>query len=125
LCEDLQRGLSREEVSVQCEVSDVPANAVFATYLAIIVNELVTNALKHAFNGRHEGQVRVEARQQNSGLELIVADNGSGMRVAPASKGTGLGQRLVSAFVLQLGGKHEVSSSEGGTVHRIFVPSIA
>lgn len=125
LCEDLERGLSREEVSVHCDVSDVPANAVFATYLAIIVNELVTNALKHAFNDREQGEVRVEAKQQDSGLELIVADNGSGMSARPASQGTGLGQRLVQAFVLQLGGKHEVSSTSGGTVHRIYVPSLA
>lgn len=125
LCEDLERGLSREEVTVHCEVSDVPANAVFATYLAIIVNELVTNALKHAFSDRENGEVRVEAKQQNSGLELIVADNGGGMGAKAANKGTGLGQKLVHAFVLQLGGKHEVSSTPNGTVHRIYVPSLA
>ncbi len=103
---------------------DITENAVRATYLAIIVNELVTNALKHAFPDQAGGQVRVEAKPYSEGLELVVADNGSGMNGGQQSTGTGLGQKLVNTFVRQLGAKQEVESSEAGTIHRILVPSL-
>ena len=125
LCEQLERGLSSEDVSIRCDVTDIPANAVFATYLAIIVNELVTNALKHAFQDRQHGEVRVEAQSGTKGLELVVADNGCGINTNRSNAGTGLGQKLVQVFVRQLGGQHEVSSSEHGTVHRIVLPATA
>jgi two-component sensor histidine kinase len=124
LCKELERGLSREEISVHCEVPDIAENAIRATYLAIIVNELVTNALKHAFHDKTAGHVRVEAKPYRDGLELVVADNGSGIKRSRPSAGTGLGQKLVNTFVRQLGGKQEVESSEAGTIHRILVPSL-
>ena len=122
LCEALERGLSREGISVHCDITDITANAVYATYLAIIVNELVTNALKHAFDDKPSGTVRVESRRSDAGLELVVADNGSGMSTYKRSSGSGLGQKLVQTFVRQLGGRHEIASSQQGTVHRILVP---
>ena len=125
LCQDLERGLSNDEVSVNCDVMDIPASAVLATHLAIIVNELVTNSLKHAFRDRDRGQVRVEASPTETGLELIVADDGCGFVDRSSTTGTGLGQKLVQTFVKQIGGRHETSSSERGTVHRIIVPSLA
>ncbi len=44
----IERGLSRQEIVVECDVAEVTASANTATSISIIVNELVTNALKHA-----------------------------------------------------------------------------
>jgi len=92
--------------------------------IAIIVNELVTNALKHAFDGREEGDVVVTGRL-NGELRLTVADNGVGIgRSAKADRG-GLGSKLVENFARQLGARHEIVSSEQGTTHDLVIPKVA
>lgn len=122
LVEQIGRGLSREEIAVDCEVDDVTVTADQATSISIIVNELVTNAIKHAFNGEASGRVRVTGRF-GSGFELVVADDGRGIANGGPSR-TGLGTRLVESFARQLGAKHEVVSSASGTTHRLLIPTL-
>ncbi|HEX8580088.1 MAG TPA: sensor histidine kinase, partial [Allosphingosinicella sp.] len=92
-----------------------------AVAIGIVVNELVTNACKHAFpNG--SGTIRVRAVREDEGAARIeVADDGRGFTPAKMRAG-GLGTRLVSAFVQRVEGKSEVRSSPAGTVHSILVP---
>lgn len=73
-----------------------------AVRLGIILNELVTNALKHAF-GEDGGTISISfAADPESGQgRLVVADNGRG---AGASPGRGSGTALVASFVEQIGG---------------------
>lgn len=124
LCERLERGLSRDEVKVQCDVEDVVVTADRAICLSIIVNELVTNALKHAFHDGDGGIIRVESKLTSRGIELTVTDNGQGMPAKPITGGSGLGRKLIETFVRQLRAKHEVSSWGSGTTHRIIVPHL-
>lgn len=123
LVEQIERGLSRDEIDVECDVEDVTASPDTATSISIIVNELVTNAIKHAFNGEGSGHVRVSGKSAN-GFELIVADNGRGMKASKADERGGLGTKLVESFARQLGAKHQVTSSAQGTTHRLVIPSL-
>jgi two-component sensor histidine kinase len=125
LCTQLERGLARGEIQVECDVADVVASADTATQLAIIVNELVTNALKHAFADGRRGVVRVQSKLTGKGLELEVSDNGCGIDGQSPSAGSGLGRKLVDNFARHLNAKHDVSSSADGTVHRLMVPALA
>ena len=123
LCEQIERGLSTHNVNVSCDVEEITASAEKAIPIAIIVNELVTNALKHAFDGREEGQVVVTGRM-NGQLKLTITDNGIGMTGRPASRRGGLGTKLVESFAKQLGAKHEVVSTETGTTHALVIPTV-
>jgi two-component sensor histidine kinase len=125
LCSQLERGLARGEVRVECEVPDVTASADTAIHLAIIVNELVTNSLKHAFGDGGSGLVRVRSKMIGGGLELEVSDNGRGMSTRASTSGTGLGRQLVETFARHLEAKVEVSTSVKGTTHKILVPALA
>ncbi len=125
LCSQLERGLARGDVHVECDVSDVVTSADTAIQLAIIVNELVTNALKHAFSDGRNGIVRVQSKVVGRGLELEVSDNGCGMNGRATPDGSGLGRKLVDNFARHLGAKHDVSSSAAGTTHRLTVPALA
>ena len=125
LCEQVERGLSRDGVKVQCDVEDLAASTEKAIYLSIIVNELVTNALKHAFEDSSEGVIRVASEQHPAGVTIIVEDNGSGLKRATGRNGGGLGTRLVDRFAKELGCEHEVVSSGSGTTHRLWMRSLA
>jgi len=122
LCNQIRRGLTGDEVLLECEVDDLTAHSDMAIHLSIIVNELVTNALKHAFTDRG-GEIRVTCKPDGDGLELQIADNGSGMKVS-TGKRSGLGTRLVERFIKELGANHEVSSTDKGTTHRIRLNSL-
>jgi len=125
LCEQVERGLSRDGVRVQCDVEDLAASTEKAIYLSIIVNELVTNALKHAFEDSGEGVIRVASEQNAKSVTIIVEDNGIGLKRGPAKDGGGLGTRLVDRFAKELGCEHEVVSSDNGTTHRLVMRSLA
>lgn len=123
LVQQIERGLSRDGIDVECEVEEVTASADTATSISVIVNELVTNAIKHAFNGEGVGHVRVVGRAGNS-FELIVTDNGRGIQATRRDGHTGLGTKLVESFAKQLRAKHEVVSTDKGTMHRLVIPSL-
>jgi PAS domain S-box-containing protein len=83
----------------------------------LAVNELVVNALSHAFPAGRGGRVQVAARVREHGLVLEVADDGVGLprEAARASQG-GLGLDLVRGLVeSQLGGRLELAGGEGTT----------
>ena len=123
LVQQIERGLSRDGIDVDCEVEEVTASADTATSISIIVNELVTNAIKHAFNGEGAGHVRVVGRSGNS-FELTVSDNGRGIQATRRDGHAGLGSKLVESFAKQLRAKHEVVSTDQGTMHRLVIPSL-
>jgi len=83
----------------------------------LLMNELLTNAIKHAFPDNAAGSITISTRQMEDGLvELSVADTGKGL---PAdfdiTQSTTLGLRLVSSLSTQLGGTLSVKSGEGTT----------
>lgn len=69
-----------------------------ATALALVLTELVTNAVEHGFSGRAAGTVEITAERAGDLLRVTVADDGAGV---PSEKGagTGLGTQIVSTLV--------------------------
>jgi PAS domain S-box-containing protein len=94
-----------------------------AIHVGLIVNELVTNALKHAFEGK-PGEICVSLRAPEDRLQLEVRDNGRGIPpgLAPESAGT-LGLRIVQILARRLAATVAVRSAAGaGTVVSITFP---
>jgi two-component sensor histidine kinase len=89
--------------------------------IGLIVNELVTNALKYAFS--NQASVKVMLKRAAGDLWLTVADDGRG--IDPRRADSGLGGRLVEGFAQQLGGRVERESGELGTTVRIVLPADA
>lgn len=85
----------------------------------LILNELVTNAIKHAFADRDAGRIAIAARRDGRQVEVRVSDDGVGLPEGfdPAGGAT-LGMQLVGSLVAQLGGRLEVAS---GLVGATFV----
>ena len=84
---------------------------------ALIINELISNAIKHAFKSTERGRIDVRMRLDLAGrLHLSVSDNGCGLPPGFAwGVGTGLGTQLVPMFVDQLEGILHTESSPAGS----------
>lgn len=114
-------------IAVDVRVESLQLDLDTAVTCGMIINELASNALKHAFPADwpgEEGLIRVELCAQGSGdYALIVRDNGTGL--APAldpGDPQSLGLRLVTMLVEQLGGMMELDR-RGGTAFKISFPA--
>lgn len=103
-------------ITLSSEADDITMDRDRAATIGLLINELATNAAKHAFQGRERGAVEIKFHRTEEGWRLVVADNGIGIDPAKAeqSKG-GLGQRLVEAFVRQANGTLTTQSDGSGT----------
>ncbi|MFC5567043.1 PAS domain-containing protein [Rubellimicrobium aerolatum] len=107
--------------------SDVEAGLVLpltqAVPLALVVSELVTNAVKYAFQGRDKGRLSVRLRRTPEGARIEVADDGVGLPDGfdPKRSG-GLGMKIVTSLVRQVRGKLSLEGVKPGTKAAIDVP---
>lgn len=84
----------------------------------LIINELVTNSLKHAFPDDRKGEIRIILKKTETGHELTVKDNGIGMREGfDLSAAKTLGLQIIDTLVRQLRGTYELKSGEGTEFH--------
>lgn len=108
--EELSEALSQAlalhgAVTLSAEADNITLDRDRAVTIGLLINELVTNAAKHAFEGRDRGVVSIQLRRTADGVRLIVSDDGVGIDPAKAQHTNGgLGQRLVDAFVRQANG---------------------
>ena len=111
----LGRGADRP-IRVALDVDPVTLDLDIATSCGLILNELLSNALKYAFPEGRDGVISVTFRCSDGSATLVVADNGVGLPKVPAGQepAPSLGLRLVTALVGQLHGSWLVEG-EGGT----------
>ena len=115
-------------IELRIEAAGMTVGVDAAIPCGLIVNELVSNALKHGFNGSNDGPSRPEivvrfARMEGENLELSVADNGKGFPDEVDFRSTGsLGLQLVNILVEQLGGTVSLDRS-AGTRFAVTFPS--
>jgi PAS domain S-box-containing protein len=111
LVASLEAGPDRVEVLV--EVEEATWGPDLAIPLGLVVNEAVTNALKHAFPGGRRGRVRIGLRRAGGGaVRLSVEDDGVGL--PERRREGGLGLELVEALARQAGGEASVAAAPGG-----------
>ena len=88
-----------------------------AVAVGVILNELITNAFKHAFPPGQAGVVRVALVRGETELTLTVVDDGVGLKGRGGSASSGLGRGLVDAFARQAGGAVSLKDgAHGGAV---------
>jgi two-component sensor histidine kinase len=107
-------------IAVEVDADRVEIRSPMATRIGLIVNELVTNALKHAFPNERGGTVYVRLRRNANELTLVVEDDGIGCPDAPSE---GLGSRLVRLLVQQLRGRMTREAAAPGCRVTIVIPA--
>jgi len=88
---------------------DLPTDIVMN--LGLIINELLTNSLQHAFDNRDDCKVFISFKKKSQGYELLVEDNGQGLDHVPRKNTIGL--QLVDIFVSQLKANMQRESKNG------------
>ena len=120
LVHDLRLSYVRDDLSLVINTNIKPAIIDFdrAIISGLIVNELVTNAMKHAFHGRTSGIIDIVFMQgkNEQDFQLSVADNGVTLPSAiRPGESLSFGMQLVDVFVKQLGGSFEIIREKGTT----------
>lgn len=110
------RGQAPPHVTIELDADPIEMPTSLASPFAILINEFVTNSLKHAFPGGRPGTVRLEVRQVGRRVEVRCADDGVGHAAAPDGQHSGgLGTRLMQALAGQLGAELEGTADVTGT----------
>jgi PAS domain S-box-containing protein len=111
-------------IAIELVVNELALGLDQAVAVGLIVNELVSNALEHAFQDAGSGQIliRLQYPPEIGRCLLEVRDDGSGFQPT-ARPESSLGLTLVEALVRQLDGTFEISGSAGTTIRVTFPPS--
>ena len=103
--------MNPDYIVLAVDTEDIPLGVDAAISCGLIVNELVSNSLKHAFPVGRQGQVEVTLRSAGTDVFLEVADNGVGF---PANldfrSPSTLGLKIVAIFTEQVGGTMDLDA---------------
>ena len=102
-------GAPNVSVHIKCDQIELPPEQ--AVPVGLIINELVTNAIKHAFIDQPAGFIEIKLEGVTQ-LDLVVEDNGAGCSEDCPS---GVGSRLVQILVQQLNGTLERRNQAKGS----------
>jgi len=122
LSHNIVTGSAEAEVDIRVEADPLEVNLDFAVPLGLLVTELVTNSLRHAFPGGH-GAIKVSLARRTPGeVVLTVGDDGRGVA---ATDQPGLGSTIVNGLARQLSAKLSVVDKPGHTTIMVMpVPEI-
>ncbi len=113
-------GLRRPRLLLDIDSIDLDSSALAP--LGLIVNELLSNTVKHAFPGDRDGEIRVTLRARGGRAELVVSDDGVGLPEAAAAGSDSLGLEVVRGLAAQLGGGLTLERGEPGTRATVSFP---
>lgn len=104
--------IDHDLVFLKTEIDEMHLDVDTAIPVGLILNELITNALKYAFPDGKEGLLIVRLRETNGALELLVKDNGVGV-VGDIPKSSSFGMKLLNAFKQKLEADFTIVNENG------------
>ena len=106
--------INSNNVVLEIDIKNIAVNMNKAVPLGLIINELISNALKHAFPNERKGKLSISIKKKKDKFELIVADDGVGCKKdLEFEKADTLGLQLVHALTQQLKGELQFNSGNG------------
>ncbi|MET3527019.1 sensor histidine kinase [Phenylobacterium koreense] len=123
LARDLVDSLGREDIALVTRIESIELDLKQAVPLALILNELITNALKYGCPADRPSTIRVGLGTDGERYRLSVADDGDGLPkdFSPTVK-RGLGMRAIEALAKQLGGQFEIEQAKVGASFAVIFP---
>ena len=115
LLADVVGASGRDNIEVVDHIDDVDVEASSSTPLGLIVNEVLTNALKHAFANGRAGKLEVGCIRDGDEVVITVKDDGPGFDLSKVSSQS-LGHSLIRRLSQQLDGTTKWENSSNGTI---------
>lgn len=101
-------------IQLELEIEDLMLDIDTAIPLGLIVNELLSNSMKHAFPGGQKGKIKLEFKSDNGGCLMVVGDDGIGLPPNLDIKHTEtLGLQLVNSLIGQIDAEMEINNQNG------------
>jgi two-component sensor histidine kinase len=122
LVKDILEAAGAKNIACTVEAAPVKFDLARLVTLSLLINELVTNAVKHGLAGRDSGTISVRLQHEADSYVLTVADNGKGMAQEPAGSEASLGLTIIRSLAAQLGGEASWAAI-GGTTARVSFPA--
>lgn len=122
LCGDLIEAAGAQNVTCTVQTPNLHLSVTQLTTLSMLVAEIVTNSLKHAFEPGGPGEIRIGVTPMGAGRhEIVISDNGRGVSDGfDPSTSPSLGFRIIQGLVVQLGGTWRLEPRPGTTAHIEF-----
>ena len=121
LCEDLSRAAGVEKVTCKVAPSDVRLDLDRLVALSLLVTEVVTNSLKHAFNDRDSGAIHIDIERVDEQLSVTIRDDGPGLpEFHEANGGRGLGRAIIQSLAAQLQATLDFPKGAGAATRVVF-----
>lgn len=125
LCDEVQRShmVTGQNITVVQDAVPIQLPVDIAVPCALILNEVLVNAFKHAFPDRSRGEIRLQIRLLDERhIRICVTDNGVGA-TSPAARGPSLGLTLIESLSRQIDAVYEYHSDETGTRVCLTIPA--
>lgn len=107
-------GFGKDKINIRLDIADELMNVDQAIPLSLIVNELVTNAFKYAFEDNNSPELTITLKRNDGNIVLQVADNGKGVNIEEwTDKEGSFGKELIQTFVKQLNGYLDIAVDKG------------
>lgn len=114
-------GFGQDDITIKLNIDNELMNVDQAIPLSLIINELVTNAFKYAYEDDKESELIVNLNKYGDNLQLVVADNGKGVDIQEWNNKEGsFGKELIQTFVKQLNGNINLTIDSGAKFTLIF-----
>lgn len=110
-----------KEIKLISDLDPISLSVNQAIPCSLLVNELIVNAYKHAFQTNQKGEIKVTLRQTNENIFLTISDNGTGFDIEQFNASDSLGATLIKTLTSQLKGNFEIleSSLSNGSMFKI------
>jgi len=112
--------ISSENISLNLDIEEIALDIDTMVPLGLIINELISNCLKHAFPENKKGEIHVKLEEQNNQIHLLVKDNGIGMQSNKMDQSKSFGKKLIGAFSKKLHAEMTMINNNGTEVSMII-----
>jgi PAS domain S-box-containing protein len=121
LADDIVTASGRTDIEIRCRVGLLEIASKHASALGLMVNEVITNAVRHAFSDGRSGLIELSSEASGNFGAISIRDDGVGLPTGTA-RSDGLGHLLVERLSRQIGGTFESRNADPGVLATIRFP---
>lgn len=113
--------INHHKIHIQVSTQDMIVPFQKAILYGLLVNEIVSNSIKHAFPKGRSGSIHIEIFSEDDHVHLIISDDGIGIPLSvDIKKGTSFGLQLIDMITTQLKGTIDFDTTKGTTIQLLM-----